>query len=185
MNDDYWCWWLMTPEYLLCGMLTIIICFLLILHFVFCHMLLNTILTLHVTAYTISFFFGDWFFLELRACAYICTEECFAPVEAGNCTERQVRWYYNSTECTPFWYTGCGGNGNNFKTRVLCQKSCPSRQVRVGKCCMLLMYSNQLGRPFLTEIFKASVVLPSRFPSKSTAMMSSASRPTIASHQTP
>ena len=36
------------------------------------------------------------------------------------------RWYYDqyAKKCKEFYYYGCGGNKNNFKTKDLCEKKC-------------------------------------------------------------
>ncbi|KHJ88143.1 Kunitz/Bovine pancreatic trypsin inhibitor domain protein [Oesophagostomum dentatum] len=56
-------------------------------------------------------------------------EMCKDPMYMGdkNCNETaSVRYYLDvkSSECYAFKYTGCGGNRNNFKTKLKCQHSC-------------------------------------------------------------
>ncbi|CAH2045947.1 unnamed protein product, partial [Iphiclides podalirius] len=53
---------------------------------------------------------------------------CALPQEAGNCTERYAAWSFSQTEnrCVPFYYTGCGGNGNRFDSERACAAACPS-----------------------------------------------------------
>ncbi|XP_066984826.1 uncharacterized protein [Macrobrachium rosenbergii] len=53
---------------------------------------------------------------------------CSQPVQAGVCTGGEARWYYNTEtrKCEPFLYSGCGGNGNNFRTKNECEARCPN-----------------------------------------------------------
>nr|XP_053652019.1 LOW QUALITY PROTEIN: uncharacterized protein LOC128702033 [Cherax quadricarinatus] len=63
-----------------------------------------------------------------------CQEECqnpdicSQPVQAGVCSGGEARWYYNTEtrKCEPFLYSGCGGNGNNFKSKSRCEARCPN-----------------------------------------------------------
>ncbi|XP_068619320.1 papilin [Battus philenor] len=54
--------------------------------------------------------------------------ECAAPQETGNCTDKQAAWSYSEPEnrCVPFYYSGCGGNGNRFESEQSCVAACPS-----------------------------------------------------------
>ncbi|XP_045527734.1 papilin isoform X3 [Pieris brassicae] len=58
--------------------------------------------------------------------------ECILPQEAGNCTEKQPVWSFSQTEnrCLPFYYTGCGGNDNQFNNEQDCVNACPSAFVQ-------------------------------------------------------
>ena len=40
-------------------------------------------------------------------------------VEAGSCNETEARWRFDeeARACVPFYFSGCGGNQNNFVTR--------------------------------------------------------------------
>lgn len=60
------------------------------------------------------------------------TDSCLLPRAEGNCGEKQSRWYFDQSEnrCMPFYYTGCGGNKNNFESRDACESDCPAK---VGK----------------------------------------------------
>ncbi|KAF7386509.1 hypothetical protein HZH68_013641 [Vespula germanica] len=57
------------------------------------------------------------------------TDSCSLPRAEGNCTEKQSRWYFDRSEnrCMPFYYTGCGGNKNNFPTIDACTADCPPK----------------------------------------------------------
>ncbi|CAF4798136.1 unnamed protein product [Pieris macdunnoughi] len=58
--------------------------------------------------------------------------ECILPQEAGNCTEKRPVWSFSQTEnrCVPFYYTGCGGNDNQFGSEQDCVDACPSTFVQ-------------------------------------------------------
>ncbi|VDP21318.1 unnamed protein product [Soboliphyme baturini] len=51
---------------------------------------------------------------------------CSMPKDRGNCTKFELRFYYESStrECKHFFYGGCGGNANNFKELLHCQRYC-------------------------------------------------------------
>ncbi|XP_077535962.1 uncharacterized protein LOC144148277 [Haemaphysalis longicornis] len=51
---------------------------------------------------------------------------CVLPKQEGNCTEYLDRWYYNAEEgrCRQFYYSGCGGNANNFVSSRDCEQMC-------------------------------------------------------------
>ncbi|XP_042901645.1 papilin isoform X2 [Parasteatoda tepidariorum] len=51
---------------------------------------------------------------------------CSLPQAIGNCYHFRERWYYNSFEkkCQRFYYSGCGGNENNFASYLECEKQC-------------------------------------------------------------
>ncbi|KAL3118564.1 hypothetical protein niasHT_005779 [Heterodera trifolii] len=51
---------------------------------------------------------------------------CEMPLNVGNCTEKLTRFYYNSSKqrCFRFFYTGCNGNSNRFRTRNHCKRKC-------------------------------------------------------------
>lgn len=52
-------------------------------------------------------------------------------LERGRCKASISRYYYDysSRICRKFIYTGCGGNSNNFKTLLECQKICKNQDV--------------------------------------------------------
>ncbi|KAK9886678.1 hypothetical protein WA026_017598 [Henosepilachna vigintioctopunctata] len=51
---------------------------------------------------------------------------CYEQPDAGNCTSYQPAYFFNSTDgrCTPFSYTGCGGNHNRFQSEEQCERLC-------------------------------------------------------------
>ena len=56
------------------------------------------------------------------------SNHCLLPVTVGNCTSLLPRFYFNSgnKRCEAFFYTGCGGNENNFDTLLDCHEACQS-----------------------------------------------------------
>lgn len=54
------------------------------------------------------------------------TEVCKLPMSVGHCRGYEERWFYEWAQgvCEPFGFSGCGGNGNNFRTRDHCLQAC-------------------------------------------------------------
>ena len=52
---------------------------------------------------------------------------CSQPLVVGSCDQRLARWGFDPSlhTCAPFYYSGCGGNNNNFLSRAECRRSCP------------------------------------------------------------
>lgn len=57
---------------------------------------------------------------------------CDMPKDEGPCTEKFVRYYYDSRDrrCRDFMYGGCQGNENNFIEIEECQRECMGGVVR-------------------------------------------------------
>lgn len=57
-------------------------------------------------------------------------EFCFLDQDAGPCTKKEIRWFYDKTDgvCKEFYYGGCNGNGNRFRSRKECEKKCGDSQ---------------------------------------------------------
>ena len=55
--------------------------------------------------------------------AYTCTLTSQVGVQCG---VQSTRWFYDTTtqSCQTFTYLGCGGNSNNFPSRLLCESYC-------------------------------------------------------------
>ncbi|CAB3225007.1 unnamed protein product [Arctia plantaginis] len=53
-------------------------------------------------------------------------EVCKLPMSVGHCRGYEERWFYEWARgvCEPFGFSGCGGNGNNFRTRDHCLQAC-------------------------------------------------------------
>uniref|UniRef100_A0A2A4JGL1 Spondin-1 n=1 Tax=Heliothis virescens TaxID=7102 RepID=A0A2A4JGL1_HELVI len=56
-------------------------------------------------------------------------EVCKLPMSVGHCRGYEERWFYEwaKSTCEPFGFSGCGGNGNNFRTRDHCLRACVTR----------------------------------------------------------
>ncbi|KAG8181904.1 hypothetical protein JTE90_026062 [Oedothorax gibbosus] len=56
----------------------------------------------------------------------ILPELCKASANSGNCSAFFVRFYFDSItgQCRRFFYSGCNGNRNNFKTLRECNRTC-------------------------------------------------------------
>ncbi|KAM4748923.1 uncharacterized protein WCC33_006332 [Rhinophrynus dorsalis] len=56
-------------------------------------------------------------------------DPCVLPMDEGFCTEYALFWYYHleADDCRPFVFSGCGGNGNRFKTRQKCERRCKAK----------------------------------------------------------
>nr|XP_022311374.1 WAP four-disulfide core domain protein 6B-like [Crassostrea virginica] len=56
---------------------------------------------------------------------YVCSQ----PKVVGPCEARIPRWWFNKKAncCLRFYYGGCKGNGNNFKTKAACLRRCKTR----------------------------------------------------------
>ncbi|EEC10261.1 serine protease inhibitor, putative, partial [Ixodes scapularis] len=52
--------------------------------------------------------------------------ECFEDMEEGPCRARILSYYFDfdTGTCKEFFYGGCEGTGNNFKTKDECEKKC-------------------------------------------------------------
>ncbi|XP_020788989.1 tissue factor pathway inhibitor 2 isoform X2 [Boleophthalmus pectinirostris] len=63
---------------------------------------------------------------------------CLLPAEEGPCRANIQRFYYNTQtqKCEHFYYGGCQGNANNFRTYQECHKTC-FRIPRVPAPCRL------------------------------------------------
>ena len=51
---------------------------------------------------------------------------CTMPLDAGRCSGRVPRYYYDASagRCERFTYGGCEGNANNFMTLAECEERC-------------------------------------------------------------
>lgn len=65
---------------------------------------------------------------DLPACdgLYGVPELCFLEPKPGHCRDSQTRWYFDSekNDCSILFFTGCGGNNNNFMSREDCLDTC-------------------------------------------------------------
>uniref|UniRef100_A0A6P7FMS6 Inter-alpha-trypsin inhibitor heavy chain H3-like n=1 Tax=Diabrotica virgifera virgifera TaxID=50390 RepID=A0A6P7FMS6_DIAVI len=55
-------------------------------------------------------------------------DACFKPKDKGHshCRRFEINYYFDQSIglCRKFWFTGCGGNDNRFKTKALCENFC-------------------------------------------------------------
>ncbi|XP_071080812.1 carboxypeptidase inhibitor SmCI-like [Haliotis cracherodii] len=68
---------------------------------------------------------------QRRATSMASAEVCQLTRELGPCRALMPRYFYNQAtrRCQQFYYGGCQGNGNNFKTRGDCVATCRRRGV--------------------------------------------------------
>ncbi|XP_029928332.1 collagen alpha-6(VI) chain-like [Myripristis murdjan] len=59
----------------------------------------------------------------------LSTDACFLRQDAGGCQNYTMMWYFDTvqSECSRFWYGGCGGNGNRFPTQEECEHLCVTK----------------------------------------------------------
>lgn len=74
---------------------------------------------------------NDNSFVSLEECEADCPRQvakdiCYLPAETGDCADYKANWYWDTKDsrCRQFYYGGCGGNENNFKTELDCQSRC-------------------------------------------------------------
>ncbi|XP_054258197.1 papilin isoform X2 [Macrosteles quadrilineatus] len=53
-------------------------------------------------------------------------ELCTLPKDRGTCRDFTVKWFYDTEYggCSRFWYGGCEGNENRFKSQEECKQTC-------------------------------------------------------------
>ncbi|XP_061884796.1 tissue factor pathway inhibitor 2 isoform X1 [Entelurus aequoreus] len=78
---------------------------------------------------------------------------CLLQADEGPCRGDIQRYYYNtiSQKCEVFYYGGCQGNANNFKTYQECQKTC----FRIPKIPQMCRFPKEEGpcRALFTRYF--------------------------------
>ncbi|KAI0209676.1 Papilin [Lamellibrachia satsuma] len=72
---------------------------------------------------------------------------CKLPPRRGPCRRRALVWYFDKRPnvCRRFVYGGCGGNGNRFDTRQLCEAKCKPSSCSPVMCDLYCKYGFQLG----------------------------------------
>lgn len=67
----------------------------------------------------------------MKTCMKVVTAQiCRLPPQQGNCQSYSLRYYYDSEtgSCRLFFYTGCGGNRNNFRSSNECRLNCQGKR---------------------------------------------------------
>lgn len=69
----------------------------------------------------VALYSSNWMFA-----AALTAGVCLLQVDEGPCRGQIERFYYNTItqKCETFYYGGCIGNANNFKSYQECQKTC-------------------------------------------------------------
>ena len=51
---------------------------------------------------------------------------CLQPLKVGRCMARIISWFFDldTMTCRMFYYGGCGGNDNNFRSQMACEQLC-------------------------------------------------------------
>ncbi|XP_046372865.1 papilin-like [Haliotis rufescens] len=67
-------------------------------------------------------------FDSMEGCQQECENPCLLPLDSGICRAILRNYFYNTTskQCEEFYYGGCGGNENNWKSLEECQQRCMS-----------------------------------------------------------
>ena len=63
-------------------------------------------------------------------CLLLADPRCSLPLEEGDGTGSDKKWYFDGSICKPFQYTGSGGNRNNFDGKWRCKKTCEFRKFK-------------------------------------------------------
>ncbi|XP_059194900.1 collagen alpha-6(VI) chain-like [Centropristis striata] len=58
--------------------------------------------------------------------SFTSKDSCFLRQDQGGCQNYTMMWFFDTeqSECSRFWYGGCGGNENRFKTQDECENLC-------------------------------------------------------------
>ncbi|XP_029361069.1 collagen alpha-6(VI) chain-like isoform X1 [Echeneis naucrates] len=73
-------------------------------------------------------------------------ESCSLRQEPGRCRNFALRWFFDSGRgrCSPFWYSGCGGNDNRFMTQRECESFCGTKRLE-GRPRAVVRRQNKTG----------------------------------------
>lgn len=79
--------------------------------------------------------------------AFVPSPLCALPIASGDCEKQIRRFAFErlTRHCEPFWFTGCGANGNSFATLAECEAACggsaegdcPETQPATGEMCFV------------------------------------------------
>lgn len=69
-------------------------------------------------------------------------ESCSLEKERGPCKNYTVNWFYDMEYggCSRFWYGGCEGNDNNFRSQDECKDVCVEPQGKGNKYKLLNIF---------------------------------------------
>jgi hypothetical protein len=76
---------------------------------------------------------------KIKAKDYVCENFCDTCHQEFNmgekCKKSEFRWYFSQEKqtCNQFIYSGCGGNGNNFKSYEECNYSCLAQSLNMSR----------------------------------------------------
>ncbi|XP_062254853.1 collagen alpha-6(VI) chain isoform X1 [Platichthys flesus] len=58
--------------------------------------------------------------------SFVSKDACFLGQNPGSCQDYTMMWFFDTeqNECSRFWFGGCGGNENRFKTQDECENLC-------------------------------------------------------------
>ncbi|XP_047196684.1 collagen alpha-6(VI) chain [Hippoglossus stenolepis] len=58
--------------------------------------------------------------------SFASKDACFLGQNPGSCQNYTMMWFFDTeqNECSRFWFGGCGGNENRFKTQEECENLC-------------------------------------------------------------
>ncbi|XP_068425550.1 collagen alpha-6(VI) chain-like [Clinocottus analis] len=60
---------------------------------------------------------------------FVSKERCLLVQDQGGCQNYTMMWFFDNQqkECSRFWFGGCGGNENRFKTQDECETICATK----------------------------------------------------------
>lgn len=87
----------------------------------------------HTSVYIVLIKSSFDFASTMLSCFIVCQQLSDSGRDCAE-TQYEIRWYYKTDiqRCDRFWYRGCGGNNNNFKTEEECQQTCTAGGGRPG-----------------------------------------------------
>ncbi|XP_051812885.1 collagen alpha-6(VI) chain [Acanthochromis polyacanthus] len=64
--------------------------------------------------------------LKTQLASFVSKDACLLSQDQGDCQNYTMMWFFDTeqNECSRFWYGGCGGNKNRFKTQEECENLC-------------------------------------------------------------
>ncbi|XP_070377476.1 boophilin-H2-like [Dermacentor albipictus] len=64
-------------------------------------------------------------------------KQCGQKADVGICGAKLPRWWFNKEtgKCEVFYYGGCGGNENKYRTKKKCEKTCSPVKAAAASVC--------------------------------------------------